>query len=153
MKPRHAVATDAEEITRLTVTCHGGELTPDVLEVMAGDFRSRLGTDPDLIAHVIDAPAGGLACAVWGIVAHGIRSPKAPTGLSARLNNVSTDPEHRRRGYARATVQAFLDQAAAVGCWSVALYASEAGRPLYEGLGFVKARALAMTYTIGSPRR
>ncbi len=50
--------------------------------------------------------------------------------------NVFTEPEFRRRGIARAVVSAMVDWCRAQGFHSVRLAASEAGRPLYQSLGF-----------------
>jgi GNAT superfamily N-acetyltransferase len=50
--------------------------------------------------------------------------------------NVFTEPEHRRRGIARAVVSAMVEWCRAQGFHSVRLAASDAGRPLYQSLGF-----------------
>lgn len=50
--------------------------------------------------------------------------------------NVYVVPEYRRRGLARALVQLCLDEARATKIRVVALHASSAGRPVYEGMGF-----------------
>jgi GNAT superfamily N-acetyltransferase len=134
---RPAVAGDAEELVRLSVTCHGGILTDEALEVMGGDLRARLGRDPDLLAFVVDAPAGGrLAASVWGLVTRGLRSPKNPSGLVASLSNLSTDLPFRRQGHGTALVRRFVQQAQTLNCWGVQLVASEEGLPLYKALGF-----------------
>ncbi|RIH83847.1 GNAT family N-acetyltransferase [Calidithermus roseus] len=56
--------------------------------------------------------------------------------LRGYLLNVSTEPEHRGRGLAKAPVQQALEHCQERGVHSVALHASEAGRRIYEGLGF-----------------
>jgi len=50
--------------------------------------------------------------------------------------NVYVLPDYRRRGLARALVQLCLDAARTRKIRVVALHASNAGRPLYEGMGF-----------------
>ena len=50
--------------------------------------------------------------------------------------NVYVAPEFRRRGIARALTQAALDLAEARGIDCVILHASDAGRALYESMGF-----------------
>jgi GNAT superfamily N-acetyltransferase len=50
--------------------------------------------------------------------------------------NVYTNPEFRRRGVARAVVNAMVTWCRAQGFHSVRLMASDFGRPLYESLGF-----------------
>lgn len=51
--------------------------------------------------------------------------------------NVYTEPAWRGRGVARALMQRLMDWAQAEGYDRVVLHASDAGRGLYEGLGFV----------------
>lgn len=50
--------------------------------------------------------------------------------------NVYVVPEYRRRGLARALLQRCLDEARTRRIRVVALHASNAGRPVYEGMGF-----------------
>lgn len=50
--------------------------------------------------------------------------------------NVYVEPEHRRQGLARRLVQGGLEACQERGISIVSLHASEAGRPVYEGLGF-----------------
>lgn len=57
-------------------------------------------------------------------------------GLEAYLLNVYVQPDQRRHGVARALVDAALARSQALGAAKVWLHASEAGRPLYQGLGF-----------------
>ena len=45
-------------------------------------------------------------------------------------------PDQRRSGVGRALTAAVVDAADAAGCRTLVLVATEAGRPLYEGLGF-----------------
>ena len=47
-----------------------------------------------------------------------------------------TEPEHRRRGLARRLMAEMIAWCRAAGLGSVSLHASDAGRPLYEALGF-----------------
>jgi GNAT superfamily N-acetyltransferase len=50
--------------------------------------------------------------------------------------NVYTEPEFRGRGIARALMRALMEWATGLGADRVVLHASDAGRPLYESLGF-----------------
>lgn len=54
----------------------------------------------------------------------------------AYLLNVYVDPEYRKQGIARGLVQTCTEEARRRGIRVVTLHASDAGRPLYEGLGF-----------------
>jgi len=50
--------------------------------------------------------------------------------------NVYTEPEFRRQGLSRALMETVMRWAGESGYDRVVLHASEAGRPMYEGLGF-----------------
>ena len=54
----------------------------------------------------------------------------------AFVYNVYTEPAHRRRGLARAIMDAIHTWCREAGVTSVALNASPDGRPLYEALGY-----------------
>ena len=91
--------------------------------------------DRDFVAWV--AESGGRLVASIGLLwfAH----PPGPTnhrGTEAYLLNVYTLPEARRRGIARELVGAAIAEARAAGITRVWLRTSEAGRPLYESMGF-----------------
>jgi len=64
--------------------------------------------------------------------------------LVGTVYNVYTDPAYRRRGIASRVMSALLEEAGALGVASVDLLATEAGRPLYEKLGFQVAKYTAM---------
>lgn len=59
-----------------------------------------------------------------------------PTGRRAHLMNVYTAPGYRRQGLARELVTALIHEARERGVTAISLDATEAGRPLYEALGF-----------------
>lgn len=63
-------------------------------------------------------------------------NPKVHRPTRALLFGLYVRPEYRRRGVARALVDAAIDEARRVGAGAVQLHASEFGRPLYESLGF-----------------
>jgi len=54
----------------------------------------------------------------------------------ANIVNVYTHPDHRRKGLARQMMTWLLDIARKGGYPTVQLHASDAGRPLYETMGF-----------------
>ena len=63
--------------------------------------------------------------------------PFDPAGeLRGYLLNVFVEPAYRRRGLARHLLQLCMDDAHRRGIRVISLHASEAGRPLYETLGF-----------------
>ncbi|MCI0476147.1 MAG: GNAT family N-acetyltransferase [Anaerolineales bacterium] len=63
-------------------------------------------------------------------------TPRDQTGRRVYVMNVYTDPQYRQRGLARRLMQTILDWCRVNGIHSVALQASDAGRPFYESLGF-----------------
>jgi GNAT superfamily N-acetyltransferase len=63
-------------------------------------------------------------------------SPNARKQQRAFLLNVFTEPAFRRQGIARSLVQTMVDWCQGQGFGSVFLHASEAGRPLYQSMGF-----------------
>ena len=58
-------------------------------------------------------------------------------GRQAIIQNVYTEPDWRRRGLAALLIKTILDWAREQGIGSVVLHASDAGRAVYERLGFV----------------
>jgi GNAT superfamily N-acetyltransferase len=58
-------------------------------------------------------------------------------GAEGYILNVYTEPEHRRRGLARELMEVILAWCRENHIARITLHASEEGRALYEGLGFV----------------
>jgi GNAT superfamily N-acetyltransferase len=63
-------------------------------------------------------------------------------GAQALIVNVYCEPEHRRRGLARALMAAMLDCCKRERIANVVLHASRDGRQLYESLGFVQTNEM-----------
>jgi GNAT superfamily N-acetyltransferase len=61
------------------------------------------------------------------------------------LLNVYTDPGFRRRGLARLLVETAMKWCRAHGIEVMVLHASDAGRPIYEEIGFVSTNEMRMT--------
>jgi GNAT superfamily N-acetyltransferase len=73
---------------------------------------------------------GGMTVVPW---------PPGPFDLTGRIAfvyNVYTAPAHRRRGLARAIMDAIHAWCGAAGIRTAALAASPEGRPLYESIGY-----------------
>jgi GNAT superfamily N-acetyltransferase len=62
--------------------------------------------------------------------------PRYPGDRLAFVYNVYTEPEHRRRGLGRLVMETIHAWCRDAGITSLALNASDAGRPLYERLGY-----------------
>jgi len=71
-------------------------------------------------------------------VAYGAPLPTLHSSDLRRANivNVYTHPEHRRKGLARQMMTQLLNIARKEGLPAAQLHASDAGRPLYESMGF-----------------
>ncbi|MEU6764784.1 GNAT family N-acetyltransferase [Streptomyces sp. NPDC046853] len=148
---RRATPEDAEELMRLRqvmidsifATRPAGAAESDTgwhaesLSVV----RAKL-ADPegDFAAFVVDQPgrAGKLAALVVGTLDYRIGRAGNPQGLIGHVFSVATDPDHRRRGYARASMEVLLDWFRERGAGSVDLNASAEAEPLYASLGFVR---------------
>ena len=63
-------------------------------------------------------------------------------GEQALILNVYCEPEHRRRGLARALMEAMLEWCKGERIAKVVLHASQDGRRLYESLGFVQTNEM-----------
>lgn len=63
-------------------------------------------------------------------------SPDNPNGRCAYLMNICTDPAYRHQGIAHALVQTLIEEARRLDIPKIYLETTEAGKPLYESLGF-----------------
>lgn len=95
--------------------------------------------DGDFAAFVVDHPdrPGMLAALVVGTVDYRIGKAANPHGLAGYVFSVATDPDARRRGYARACMDELLAWFRERGAGQVMLTASPEAEPLYVSLGFV----------------
>ncbi|NBM15586.1 GNAT family N-acetyltransferase [Streptomyces sp. GC420] len=119
--------------------------------------RARL-ADPagDFAAFVVDHPArpGGLAALAAGTIEYRIGRSGNPHGRVGHVFSVATDPGRRRRGHARACVEALLGWFRERGVPTVDLNASAEAEPLYASLGFVRKPDPSMRLhldPVGSP--
>ncbi|MFJ4711892.1 GNAT family N-acetyltransferase [Streptomyces sp. NPDC088785] len=150
---RRAVPADAEELVRLRkIMLDSMRPSDDVawqgpaLEVLRVQLARE---EAELTAFVVDAPGGSgrLAACAAGVVQRGLGGPGNPSGVSAHVFNVCTDPDHRRRGYSRACVEALLASYEERAVRRVELLATADGEPLYASLGFARTSAPAMRLT------
>ena len=92
------------------------------------------------------AGAGGeLASCAVGVIDRRLPSAYNPIGLSGYVLSVATDPRYRRRGYARAVVQATLEWFESCGIQRVELHASTDAEAMYRSMGFLEPHGLALT--------
>jgi ribosomal protein S18 acetylase RimI-like enzyme len=139
---RRASIEDAWELTRLrrVMLKNFQEIHDDIWEYACKDAFEQALADPDgmIQAFVVDAgdfPGKLAACSV-GMIQQRLPSPDNHSGLIGYIQSVSTDPDYRRRGYARAAVEATLEWLDSCGVPKIELTASSMGDDLYRDLGF-----------------
>jgi GNAT superfamily N-acetyltransferase len=114
-------------------------------EAYARQLRTRL-LDGTLQAWVLESggqivASGSIFFSTW------LPRPRDLTECLAYLHSVYTVPEYRRRGLARQIVQTAVEACRARGLKRVMLHASDAGRPLYESLGFRQTDEMRLVLT------
>lgn len=73
-----------------------------------------------------------------------------PHGNQAIVLNVYTEPAWRGRGIAKLLMECVIRWAGDAGMHSLVLHASDAGRPLYEQMGFKATNEMRYTGTLGA---
>lgn len=81
---------------------------------------------------------GGVLLSTWPA------GPHDPLTRRAVIINVYTEPEARRQRLARRLMSLMIQWLKEQGFSSVALHASDAGRPLYQALGFVPTNEMRL---------
>jgi len=139
-KVRPAEAHDAAEIVHLGALMYksvGAKPTP-TWAVESTRLVARRLEGEDLFGMVIDAPEGGLAACGLVNVAPRLPRPGRHSPHAGYVQWVSTAPQHHRRGYARAIMDALLAESDRRGIEVIELHATPVGRTLYEELDFVE---------------
>jgi ribosomal protein S18 acetylase RimI-like enzyme len=143
---RRASVEDAWELTRLrrVMLKNFQEVLEDSWEYACTETLEQALSDPDgmIQAFVVDAddfPGKLAACAV-GVIQQRLPSPDNHSGMIGYIQSVSTDPDYRRRGYARATVEATLEWLDSCDVPKTELTARSLGDDLYRELGFSEPR-------------
>ncbi|MGW6022963.1 GNAT family N-acetyltransferase [Streptomyces sp. NPDC055099] len=148
---RRATPDDAEELIRLRQVMIDSIFATGSAAAVESDtgwhaeslpiVRNKLADqDGDFVAFVVDRPdrPGKLAALVVGTLDYRIGRAGNPRGVIGHVFSVATDPDQRRRGYARACMEVLLDWFRQRGAGSVDLNASAEAEPLYASLGFVR---------------
>ena len=71
-------------------------------------FHEQLARPQQFAGFVIEHPVEGVVCAALGTCDARAPSPDGLTGAHGHVFNIATEPGHRRRGYARACLDALL---------------------------------------------
>ncbi|WP_344393150.1 GNAT family N-acetyltransferase [Streptomyces vastus] len=142
---RRATVEDAEEVLRLRQVMIDSVFSADGSTEWHAEslptVRARLAdADGDFAAFVVDHPdrADALAALVVGTLEYRIGRAGNPHGRVGYVFSVATDPDARRRGYARACMESLLDWFREKGAAHVDLNASAEAEPLYASMGFVR---------------
>ncbi|MEV0643334.1 GNAT family N-acetyltransferase [Streptomyces sp. NPDC050619] len=140
---RRATTEDAEEVLRLRQVMIDSMADPDPSTdwhaASLPMLRARLAeAEGDFAAFVVDHPErpGTLAALVAGTLEYRIGRAGNPRGRDGYVFSVATDPEVRRRGYARACMEELLQWFREQGACKIDLHASAEAVPLYASLGF-----------------
>ncbi|MHB9004634.1 MAG: GNAT family N-acetyltransferase [Coriobacteriia bacterium] len=80
-------------------------------------------------------------------------NPRIGLELRSLLFGLFVKQEYRRRGVARSLVNAAVEAARAAGAGAVQLHASDAGRPLYESIGFSRTSEMRLILHGGGTER
>ncbi|MGW0610012.1 GNAT family N-acetyltransferase [Streptomyces sp. NPDC002788] len=140
---RRALPEDVEEVLRLRQIMIDSMFASDSSTHWHGEslptLKAELGEpDGDFVAFVVDHPErpGALASLVAGTTDYRIGKSGDPQGMVGFVFSVATDPDARRRGYARACMRTLLEWFRERGARRVQLTASPEAEPLYVSLGF-----------------
>lgn len=139
---RTATSSDIDDLVDLRAQMFHAmgvvETDPHWREAAAAWFAARV-DHPDHRIFVIERDGRVISC-VMGTLSESSPQPGRAHGRDLTISNVSTVAAHRGRGYAGALLAAVLD-------WGrgqpvpvrAKLFATQAGRRLYERAGFVEA--------------
>ena len=130
-----------------------GQLSPEAFETLRAKSRERLLdfiTRGDYIGWLaIPAEGGNIIAGGAGIQLREVlphpNGNKIAEGRHAIIINVFTEPPWRRQGVAVLLLQRIIDWARAERLDCLVLHASEAGRSLYERLGFVGTNEMRLS--------
>ncbi|WP_193514680.1 GNAT family N-acetyltransferase [Streptomyces griseoloalbus] len=140
---RRATPEDAQEVLRLRQVMIDSMAGADPSVAWHAEslplLRAKL-AEPrgSFAAFVVDHPQrpGALAALVAGTIDYRIGKAGDPHGTVGYVFSVATDPDARRRGYARASMEALVEWFRERGARRVHLTASAQAEPLYVSMGF-----------------
>jgi GNAT superfamily N-acetyltransferase len=137
---RKAVIEDLDALIQLrmdSLTEDRGFLSETEQSAVAAQLREyfpkHIGSD--FIAYLAEME-DGIAATAFLVIEEKPANPAFITGKTGTVMNVLTYPEYRKQGAATALLKHLIDEARARGLSHIGLSATEAGKPLYEKLGF-----------------
>ena len=114
---------------------HGSDAELDAMVSSARPFVAAGLRDGSYRAWLLEVEEGVVAGGGVAIVPYQ-PTPLDPVARRAYVLNMYTEPAYRRQGLARQVLEAIISWCREQGLKAVLLHASDAGRPLYEKLGF-----------------
>lgn len=150
---RRATPADAAELARLRAVMHvemGSPPTPASTAASQAAFARRLAGD-GFAAYVVDGGGRLLSAGTGWLVEH-LPSPHQLDPWRGHIASVSTDPEARRQGHARAVFGALVGWFTEQGVTRIDLRATPGGQPLYEQFGFRVLGGATMAWTAPGSR-
>jgi GNAT superfamily N-acetyltransferase len=115
-------------------------LGPELAGIAGDLIAAAFDTPRDVIARYIDVcmtETSGLETYIaWGDEGPMCTVSVTPTGDTGGISLMATPPEHQRKGMGRALLSQVIDDYRRRGMGRFHLGSTEAGRRLYEGLGF-----------------
>ena len=146
---RRATPADAEDLAHLRGLMHAAmgvqELSDEWRATTVDAFRRRLAAE-DFVAFGIEEEGRLVSCGAGWLQEH-LPSPYQLDPRRGHIASMSTEPEWRRRGYARDVFAALMDWFAVAGVPRVDLRATDDGRALYESFGFRALGGATMAWT------
>ncbi|MBY5570659.1 GNAT family N-acetyltransferase [Rhizobium leguminosarum] len=118
---------------------HPEEIVREFLKVGRGDYKLA-----SFIAFDGEAAAGSVSCRLNTKAYPTVLKPEHST--EGYIWSVFTKDAYRGHGVARKLVTMAVDHLQAIGCTSVVLHSSEAGKPLYTGMGFELATEMRLKF-------
>jgi len=126
------------------------DFAPDVLDRIDSEFdvylRREFETGRACGWLAFDDATGEWVGGLTNIWVSWPSSPNVPGELRAYLFGLYVAPSYRRRGIARSLVETARQTAREAGAAAVILHASDAGRPLYESLGFAPTSEMRFVF-------
>lgn len=121
---------------------HDPEMLARLEENSADVFRYGFGTAH--VGWVAEAPDGSVAASAMVSVQSWLPTPRYPEEARPYYHSVYTEPAHRGHGLARRLTEIAVEWSRDAGFTTMALHASDEGRPIYEKLGFAPASEMVL---------
>jgi L-amino acid N-acyltransferase YncA len=129
---KHRCAMFADMIENQTVN-----YTADDVAAMEAPYRTYLKKNLGRVVRAWVLENDGKIVASGAVLFNNwLPRPGDHTTKSALLHSVYTEPDYRRRGLAKQIMQALLTECRRLDIQCINLHASDAGRPMYEAMGF-----------------